>query len=1035
MSTLNRWLQQNSKNSFEQQCQQLANLLRVKEQALETTSHELKVKNAAMQMLEQKIMSSETLFTSTQRELTARGERVKVLEAEVATQSKQLTDLESEGVAARQRVGELSATISALANELRGAQQAYQVAERTHEVLKEEIRVLREHIAQLNESIADRDHLRARVEKLESVQDRVHQLEVELSDREAAHRGVLQQFEQSLVERDHRISEFDNNMAARVDELRGAQQTCHAAEHTQEVLKEEIRVLRDHIAQLNNDLADRDRLRAHLEKLASVQDRVHQLEVELSNRETVHRGAIQQFEQSLAERDGRISEFNVSAMAQLDEVRGAQQACQAAVQTQEVLKEENRVLRDQIGQLNKDLADRDRLRAEVEKLAKVRDRVHQLEVELSDREAAHRGVLQQFEQSLLERDHRISEFDNNMAAQIDELRGAQQTCHAAEHTQEVLKEEIRVLRDHIAQLNEGLADRDRLRAEVEKLAKVRDRVHQLEVELSDREAAHRGTLQQFEQSLAERDGRIREFDSLAAAQADEVRDALEAYRTAEQAREVQKEEIRVLHEQIVQLNKDLAGRDRLRAQVEKLESTQVRVHQLEVELSDREAAHRSTIKQLEQSITERDRRISKFDASAVAQADKLHGAQQACQTAEQAQEVLKEEIRVLRDQITQLNEGLADRDQLRAQVKKLESARDRVHQLEVELSDREAVHRGTIQQLEQSIAERDRRVSEFDSLAAAQADEVQDTLEACRTAEQAREVQKEEIRVLREQIAQLNKDLAGRDRLRAQVEKLESTQVRVHQLEVELSDREAAHRSTIKQIEKSLAERDRRIEELVPTANLLREKGTELKEWEKKYARTVQEHKSEVVQLQEQCAAQERLREQLLLNEQQLQGRDEQMANLNRQLRDLQVERQNLAQEVQSIPGKDEQIDRLQQRLKELRATLRGDKAVPAKTTSIKEGPHQARQNGAEPSSQGGQPKISKDGQQDDLKKIHGIGPAFAQTLHKLGTRTFIQIARWKPEDIEKIAKKLDTDPDRIKREKWIADAKKQHYQKYGERL
>ena len=91
--------------------------------------------------------------------------------------------------------------------------------------------------------------------------------------------------------------------------------------------------------------------------------------------------------------------------------------------------------------------------------------------------------------------------------------------------------------------------------------------------------------------------------------------------------------------------------------------------------------------------------------------------------------------------------------------------------------------------------------------------------------------------------------------------------------------------------------------------------------------------------------------------------------------------------------------------------------------------------SGAETNSQGGQPKIGKDKPEDDLKKIHGIGSAFAQTLQKMGTRTFIQIARWKQEDIEKIAKKLETDPERIKREKWIADAKKQHYQKYGERL
>ena len=276
----------------------------------------------------------------------------------------------------------------------------------------------------------------------------------------------------------------------------------------------------------------------------------------------------------------------------------------------------------------------------------MRDRVHQLEVELSDRETAHRGTLKQFEQSLAERDRRISKFDMNAAAQTDKLHEAQQACRTAEQAQEVLKEEIRVLRDHIAQLNEGLADRDRLRAEVEKLAKVRDRVHQLEVELSDREAAHRGTLQQVEQSLAERDGQISELNRSAVAQLDEIRVAQLAYQDAEHAQEVLKEDIQVLHNRIAQLNEDLADRDRLRTQLKKLESVQGRVHQLEVELSDREAVHRGTNKQLEQSLAERDRRISKFDTNAAAQTDKLHEAQQASRTAEQAQEVLKEEIRV-----------------------------------------------------------------------------------------------------------------------------------------------------------------------------------------------------------------------------------------------------------------------------------------------------------------------------------------------------------------------------------------------------
>ena len=75
-------------------------------------------------------------------------------------------------------------------------------------------------------------------------------------------------------------------------------------------------------------------------------------------------------------------------------------------------------------------------------------------------------MLQQLEKSIAERDQRIQQFDATAAAQADEVREAQQTCHAAEQAQEVLKEEIRVLREHITQLNEGLADRDRLRAQL-----------------------------------------------------------------------------------------------------------------------------------------------------------------------------------------------------------------------------------------------------------------------------------------------------------------------------------------------------------------------------------------------------------------------------------------------------------------------------------------------------------------------------------------------------------------------------------------
>ena len=392
-------------------------------------------------------------------------------------------------------------------------------------------------------------------------------------------------------------------------------------------------------------------------------------------------------------------------------------------------------------------------------------------------------------------------------------------------------------------------------------------------------------------------------------------------------------------------------------------------------------------------------------------------------TKEQALETTSHDLKVKISAMQILEQKIMSSETLYTSSQRELTARgERVKALETEL----AVRSKRLADLEtEGIAAR-RRVSEIDATAAAQAEELRNARQACRAADQAREVMEQEIRVLREHIAQLNEGLADRDRLRAQVAKLESAQDRIHQLEVELSDREAGHRGMIQQLERAIAERDRRIEELVPVIHLLREKESDLKEWEKTYARIVHEQEVAMASLQAQSSAQEELRAQHLLDEQRLHERGEQIAGLNRQLHDLQAEHQALSKEVRRIPEKDEQIDRLQKRLRELRAELR------AKATAVAGSPGH---NGTGTNAQVRQPKVSTSVQEDDLKQISGIGPVFADTLNKMGTRTFIQIARWKPEDIEKIAKKLKADPERIKRDNWIADAKKQHYRKYGERL
>lgn len=56
----------------------------------------------------------------------------------------------------------------------------------------------------------------------------------------------------------------------------------------------------------------------------------------------------------------------------------------------------------------------------------------------------------------------------------------------------------------------------------------------------------------------------------------------------------------------------------------------------------------------------------------------------------------------------------------------------------------------------------------------------------------------------------------------------------------------------------------------------------------------------------------------------------------------------------------------------------------------------------------------------DDLKLIWGVGPVLERRLHELGITKFSQIAAWSGADIAAIEPKLETIPDRIRRERWV---------------
>lgn len=322
-----------------------------------------------------------------------------------------------------------------------------------------------------------------------------------------------------------------------------------------------------------------------------------------------------------------------------------------------------------------------------------------------------------------------------------------------------------------------------------------------------------------------------------------------------------------------------------------------------------------------------------------------------------------------------------------------------------------------------------RRTTEYDETAARQAETIQQFHLARQNAEQALESNKQERHELQHRVTELEAAVQEVVLLRARVEELEPAQGRVHWLEVQLSDRDTEHRAALHQLDNQLAERDKRISELEHLQSLLKEQETALAQWETQYAQTLTQHESQIAKLQQQLAAQGNLTAQLQLNEQTLRERNNRIEGLHCQVQELESQKLDLVNQAKMVGEKEEEITRLRKRLVEVRAALR------IKTDGGATVPRQTRQNGSQLSLQMEQTQAAKGQHKDDLSKIHGIGPAFAKTLNKMGLHTFVQIARWKPEDIDKVAKKLYTAPERIKRDKWVEEAKKEHFRKYGERL
>lgn len=144
--------------------------------------------------------------------------------------------------------------------------------------------------------------------------------------------------------------------------------------------------------------------------------------------------------------------------------------------------------------------------------------------------------------------------------------------------------------------------------------------------------------------------------------------------------------------------------------------------------------------------------------------------------------------------------------------------------------------------------------------------------------------------------------------------------------------------------------------------------------------------------------------------------------------RELDMLRTRLEKFELELSHKNETIEDLKQMLKGSRQQDRTSSApVLAKGPSVVK-THTARARSKastveNPPARHQKPLFTAARRNDDLKKIHGIGPVMEKTLNQLGINSYAQIAQFSANDISRVTAAIDTFPGRVERDDWVGGA------------
>lgn len=392
---------------------------------------------------------------------------------------------------------------------------------------------------------------------------------------------------------------------------------------------------------------------------------------------------------------------------------------------------------------------------------------------------------------------------------------------------------------------------------------------------------------------------------------------------------------------------------------------------------------------------------------------------------DQAFDAAQYELKVKTSAIQTLENKMAVAESLARTVQKDLSVRnERLNALQEEL----ATKTQRLSAVETELTAWHQQATRSEAATTEQANQIAHLTTAHYEAEQNLAGMAEELVHQQRRIAELEAELAASDHLRARIHELEPAQGRVHWLEVQLTEKDAHHRTSLQELEQEVVRRDQTIRELESLQRQLQTQADEVYEWKQRYTTSTERHAKECAGYEERLTKLRSLEADLAQQQEISSEKDRQIGALKQQVRQLDTLQSELSSQAKVIEDKDEEISRLRKRLVEVRAALR----IRAEGGIA---PRPARQVDHQLPLQIEQTKLAKEIPKDDLKKIRGIGPTFERVLNKMGIFTFRKIATWDASDMKRIADKLDTPPNRIKRDRWITEAKKEHYRKYGERL